>query len=146
MFLGKWRIERLGIGNAWLLLNAAYGHDIGMVIQHQEILDLWRDDKDFQKYLDHIDFISVMQEAVEDDDEETEKEGMDEEINNFDKKEYKENVRERAERYLREMLETNKPNRNYIITDDVLVNLLEEFISKGRNKRISIAGSIRIMR
>lgn len=51
MFLGKWRIERLGIGNAWLLLNAAYGHDIGMVIQHQEILDLWRDDKDFKNIL-----------------------------------------------------------------------------------------------
>lgn len=48
MFLGKWRIEQLGIGNAWLLLNAAYGHDIGMVIQHQEILELWREDKEFK--------------------------------------------------------------------------------------------------
>lgn len=97
---------------------------------------MWQIDETNKHYEEEIsiDFISVMQEAGEDDDEETEKEGMDEEINNFDKKEYKENIRERAERYLREMLETDKPNRNYIITDDVLVNLLEEFISKG-NKR-----------
>lgn len=67
MFLGKWRIEQLGIGNAWLLLNAAYGHDIGMVIQHQEILELWREDKEFKKYLDNIcnNPDSDMQEALQ---------------------------------------------------------------------------------
>lgn len=67
MFLGKWRIERFGIGNAWLLLNAAYGHDIGMVIQHQETLELWRNDKDFQKYLDTVcnNPDSDMQEALQ---------------------------------------------------------------------------------
>mgnify|MGYP000043290023 CR=1 FL=1 len=67
MLLGKWRIERFGIGNAWLLLNAAYGHDIGMVIQHQEALELWRDDREFQKYLDNIcnNPESDMQEALQ---------------------------------------------------------------------------------
>ena len=67
MFLGKWRVEQLGIGNAWLLLNAAYGHDIGMVIQHQEILELWREDKEFKKYLDNIcnNPDSDMQEALQ---------------------------------------------------------------------------------
>lgn len=67
MLLGKWRIERFGIGNAWLLLNAAYGHDIGMVIQHQEALELWRDDKEFKKYLDNVcnNPDSDMQEALQ---------------------------------------------------------------------------------
>ena len=67
MLLGRWRIERFGIGNAWLLLNAAYGHDIGMVIQHQEALELWRDDREFQKYLDNIcnNPESDMQEALQ---------------------------------------------------------------------------------
>lgn len=67
MLLGKWRIERFGIGNAWLLLNAAYGHDIGMVIQHQEALELWRDDREFQKYLDNVcnNPESDMQEALQ---------------------------------------------------------------------------------
>lgn len=34
------------------------------------------------------------------------------------------------------MLETDKQNRNYIITDDILVNLLEEFISKGKKRTL----------
>lgn len=54
MFLGRWRIDRMGIGDLWLLLNAAYGHDIGMVIQHDEALELWRSDQSFKKYLKRV--------------------------------------------------------------------------------------------
>mgnify|MGYP003094781894 FL=1 len=54
MFLGKWRIDRMSIGDMWLFLNAAYGHDIGMVYEHDEAMKLWCDDKEFQKYLDEV--------------------------------------------------------------------------------------------
>lgn len=109
----------------------------------RESLIVWQIDETSKDYDEEIsiDFVSAMQEDEEgedeeDDDEETEKDGKDEEKNNIDKKESKENVRERAERYLREMLETDKQNRNYIITDDILVNLLEEFISKGKKRTL----------
>ena len=54
MFLGKWRVERMSIGDMWLFLNAAYGHDIGMLYEYEEALSLWRDDSDFKKYLNNI--------------------------------------------------------------------------------------------
>lgn len=54
MFLGRWRVERMSIGDMWLFLNAAYGHDIGMVYEHDEAMKLWCDDKEFKKYLDEI--------------------------------------------------------------------------------------------
>ena len=53
-FLGKDRIKKLGIGNLWLLLNAAYGHDIGMSIKNEEVLALWKDDEDFHDYIEKI--------------------------------------------------------------------------------------------
>ena len=54
MFLGKWRIDRLSIGDVWLFLNAAYGHDIGMLIRYREVIDLWRNDSDFAAYLENV--------------------------------------------------------------------------------------------
>lgn len=66
MFLGKWRIDRLSIGDVWLLLNAAYGHDIGMLIRYREVVDLWRNDSDFATYLENAmkNSDSDMQEAA----------------------------------------------------------------------------------
>lgn len=52
MFLGKDRLNKLGIGDLWLLLNCAYSHDIGMSMRHEEIQELWRDNKDFQRYIE----------------------------------------------------------------------------------------------
>lgn len=54
MFLGKWRVERLGIGDLWLFLNAAYGHDVGMVIQNEEVVRLWKQDQDFHDYIHNL--------------------------------------------------------------------------------------------
>lgn len=53
-FLGKSRVKRLGIGNLWLLLNAAYGHDTGMSIKNEEVLELWRDDEEFHAYIEKL--------------------------------------------------------------------------------------------
>lgn len=53
-FLGKNRVKRLGIGDLWLLLNAAYGHDTGMSIKNEEVLELWRDDEDFHAYIEKL--------------------------------------------------------------------------------------------
>lgn len=54
MFLGKWRVDRMSIGDMWLLLNAAYGHDIGMIYGHDEAKELWTNSKDFRKYLENV--------------------------------------------------------------------------------------------
>lgn len=50
-FMGKYRIKRLGIGDLWLLLNAAYGHDTGMNIKYDEAVNLWKDDDEFHEYI-----------------------------------------------------------------------------------------------
>lgn len=50
-FLGTDRIERMSIGDLWLLLNAAYGHDIGMAVKYDEILDLWQNNSEFYEYI-----------------------------------------------------------------------------------------------
>ncbi|MCM1219931.1 MAG: hypothetical protein NC548_36120 [Lachnospiraceae bacterium] len=52
MFLGKERVNKLGIGDLWLLLNCAYSHDIGMSMWHEEILEMWRSNKDFHRYIE----------------------------------------------------------------------------------------------
>ena len=53
MFLGKDRINRLGIGDLWLILNSVYSHDIGMSTKYEEILDMWRNDRKFHKYIEN---------------------------------------------------------------------------------------------
>lgn len=50
-FLGKDRVERMSIGDLWLLLNAAYGHDIGMAVKYDEVLDLWQNNNEFYEYI-----------------------------------------------------------------------------------------------
>ncbi|MCC8138443.1 MAG: ATP-binding protein [Clostridiales bacterium] len=51
MLLGRERINKLSRGDLWLLLECAYFHDIGMSMTHEEIVDLWENDRDFQKYV-----------------------------------------------------------------------------------------------
>lgn len=51
MLLGKDRIDKLSIGDLWLLLECAYFHDMGMSMNYEELVFLWRDDKEFKKYI-----------------------------------------------------------------------------------------------
>ncbi|PPD50561.1 MAG: hypothetical protein CTY16_01375 [Methylobacter sp.] len=51
--LGKDNIAKLTATDTWLLLEAAYWHDIGMVVPHKDIQDALKDTK-FQQYLDEI--------------------------------------------------------------------------------------------
>lgn len=48
--LGKERVELLGIGDLWILLNAAYAHDIGMSTEYYELKDLWKN----EEFLDFV--------------------------------------------------------------------------------------------
>lgn len=52
MLLGE-RVEKLSPTDTWLLLHAAYVHDLGMVTQWKEIEEIW-DQKEFQNYLDGL--------------------------------------------------------------------------------------------
>lgn len=67
MFLGKDRVNKLGIGDLWLLLNCAYSHDIGMAMRHEETLAMWRSDADFHQYVEKEvnDMESNAQEALQ---------------------------------------------------------------------------------
>lgn len=67
MFLGKERVNKLGIGDLWLLLNCAYSHDIGMAMRHEETLAMWRSDADFHRYVEKEvnDMESNAQEALQ---------------------------------------------------------------------------------
>lgn len=50
MVVGVDRIVQLSRGDLWLLLEAAYSHDIGMAMTGDELCELWKN-KEFQKYL-----------------------------------------------------------------------------------------------
>lgn len=50
MILGEQRIVQLSRGDLWLLLEAAYSHDLGMTRTGKEMADLWSD-KRFKEYL-----------------------------------------------------------------------------------------------
>lgn len=45
MILGKDRVKMLSRSDLWLLLNAAYAHDIGMVTEYKNLKNLWSDTK-----------------------------------------------------------------------------------------------------
>lgn len=51
MLLGQERIDKLSIGDLWLLLECAYSHDMGMSYTYEELKDLWENDKEFEKYI-----------------------------------------------------------------------------------------------
>ena len=50
MLLGD-RIEQLSPTDTWLVLHAAYAHDLGMVVQWRELQEAWSTPK-FKEYLD----------------------------------------------------------------------------------------------
>lgn len=50
MVLGRQRINDLSRSDLWLLLNAAYAHDIGMVTEYKKLEDLWSSEA-FRNYL-----------------------------------------------------------------------------------------------
>lgn len=43
--LSKERVGLLGIGDLWILLNAAYAHDIGMSTEYCELQELWKEEE-----------------------------------------------------------------------------------------------------
>lgn len=51
MLLGKQRIELLSCGDLWLLLETAYNHDTGMVLDYNEVTELWEKDDEFHKFI-----------------------------------------------------------------------------------------------
>lgn len=52
MLLGD-RIEQLSPTDTWLVLHAAYAHDLGMVVQWRELQEAWSTPK-FKEYLDSL--------------------------------------------------------------------------------------------
>lgn len=49
--LGKKRVDLLSAGDLWLLLEAAYSHDIGMSVDYEELRRLWAEDEEFQEFI-----------------------------------------------------------------------------------------------
>ena len=41
LLLGEDKIDQLSVGDLWLLLEAAYSHDIGMSTDYQDLYNLW---------------------------------------------------------------------------------------------------------
>lgn len=51
LLLGRSRVDRLGVGDLWLLLQAAYFHDIGMSLTSEDVDALWEKDSKFRAFL-----------------------------------------------------------------------------------------------
>lgn len=51
LFLGDSRVRELSASDTWLLLQAAYSHDIGMSLPAEELVKKMREDKDFREEL-----------------------------------------------------------------------------------------------
>lgn len=49
--LGQERVDMLSAGDLWLILQAAYSHDLGMALTHEQLLNLWEKDENFKEYL-----------------------------------------------------------------------------------------------
>lgn len=48
--LGRDRVEKLKLGDLWLILHAAYGHDIGMASDYDDLIGLWKNEE-FNKFI-----------------------------------------------------------------------------------------------
>lgn len=48
--LGRARVEKLKLGDLWLILHAAYGHDIGMASDYDDLIGLWKNEE-FNKFI-----------------------------------------------------------------------------------------------
>lgn len=51
LLLGRQRVDMLGVGDLWLLLQAAYFHDIGMSLTSKDMDKLWESDSAFRAFL-----------------------------------------------------------------------------------------------
>lgn len=51
LLLGEEKIKKFSVGDLWLLLEAAYSHDIGMFVTYDELKEIWKDDKTIQKII-----------------------------------------------------------------------------------------------
>lgn len=51
LLLGRPQVDRLGLGDLWLLLQSAYFHDIGMSLCSEDIDKLWGEDSSFHSFL-----------------------------------------------------------------------------------------------
>lgn len=54
MILGKERVDRLSIGDLWLLLECAYSHDMGMSLSYDELIYLWEENEEFKEYVQSL--------------------------------------------------------------------------------------------
>lgn len=50
LLLGKERLQKLELGDLWLLLESAYYHDIGMATTYDEVYHMWTEDDDFRHF------------------------------------------------------------------------------------------------
>lgn len=48
--LGRDRVDKLKLGDLWLILHAAYAHDIGMSSDYDELVSLWKDEE-FKRFI-----------------------------------------------------------------------------------------------
>lgn len=48
LLLGKEKIDRLSVGDLWLLLESAYSHDLGMTTCYKELVDLWKNEDEIE--------------------------------------------------------------------------------------------------
>ena len=48
--LGRNRVDQLELGDLWLILHAAYGHDIGMASDYDDLIGLWKNEE-FNKFI-----------------------------------------------------------------------------------------------
>ena len=53
MLLGKERVDKLSIGDLWLLLESAYSHDMGMNLRYEELVNLWKR-SEFREYIEAV--------------------------------------------------------------------------------------------
>ena len=51
LLLGRSRVDLLGVGDLWLLLQVAYFHDIGMSLTSKDMDKLWESDSKFREFL-----------------------------------------------------------------------------------------------
>ena len=54
LLLGKDKIDQLSVGDLWLLLEAAYSHDIGMSTDYQDLYNLWIDENNIEELVSDI--------------------------------------------------------------------------------------------
>lgn len=53
MLLGKERIDKLSIGDLWLLLESAYSHDLGMNLSYDDLVNLWQS-QELKNYIESL--------------------------------------------------------------------------------------------